>query len=117
MHEIEEIERKEGVQIGETFKDDVTRNKDGAIVKNGNFLMKFQTRDKIPVIVMKEGFPEVPAVLINEIDYRDEVEIVLDIVRYTKRGVASMNKGISYQPKMIYLYPYESEHTNSPKAE
>lgn len=113
ISKIEKLEEKENIQGSHTLKDDVFTDRDGQVVKSGKYLMKFQTRDKIPVIVVKAGFPQIPAELKEEIAFGDSVIIVLDIVRYTKRGVSSdMNKGISYQPKMIYLYPFEGNNND-----
>ena len=110
MQKIEQLEAKENIQGSQTLKDDVMKDRDGQLVKSGKTIMKFQTRDKIPVIVVKEGFPQIPANLKEEIAFGDHVVLVFDIVRYTKKGFsAEMNKGVSYQPKMIYLYPNEPE--------
>lgn len=115
--QIEKLEAKEDIKDSQTLKDDVIKDREGQIVKSGNFIMKFQTRDKIPVIVMKPGFPQVPAELKQEIAFGDEVIILFDVLRYTKKGLASdANKGVSYQPKMIYLYPFEGEQ-NAPTEE
>lgn len=111
---IEKLEAKESIQGSQTLKDDVFKDREGQIVKSGKYIMKFQTRDKIPVIVMKPGFPQIPAELKQEIAFGDSVIIVFDVVRYTKKGVSiEMNKGISYQPKMIYLYPFEGEEESN----
>lgn len=110
ISKIEKLEAKESIQGSQTLKDDVFKDREGQIVKSGKYIMKFQTRDKIPVIVMKPGFPQIPAELKQEIAFGDSVILIFDIVRYTKKGVSiDMNKGVSYQPKMIYLYPFEGE--------
>lgn len=114
IEKIEKLENKEGIQASQTLKDDVVKDSQGQVVKSGKYLVKFQTRDKIPVIVCKPGFPSVPVEIKQELAYGDHVVIVFDIVRYTKRGVSQdKSKGISYQPKMIYLYPYENENESA----
>ncbi len=107
---IERLESRENIQGSHTLKDDVFKDRDGQIVKSGKYIMKFQTRDKIPVIVVKPGFPQIPAELKQEVAFGDQVIVVFDIVRYTKKGMSvEMNKGISYQPVLIYLHPFEGE--------
>lgn len=114
ISKIENLEAKENIQGSHTLKDDVYKDRNGQIVKSGKYIMKFQTRDKIPVIVVKPGFPQIPAELKQEIAFGDSVVLVFDIVRYTKKGFSvDLNKGISYQPKMIYLYPYEGEEAST----
>lgn len=110
---IEKLETRENVKNSNTLKDDTLKDREGQLLKSGKFLMKFQTRDKIPVIVVKTGFPAVPAELKQEIAFGDQVIIVFDIMRYTKRGVSlDMSKGISYQPTLIYLYPNDGDDIN-----
>ncbi len=116
VQNISAIEEAENVQGSQTFKDDVYKDRDGQIIKSGKFLMKFQTKDKIPVIVIKAGFPEVPADMKQEISFGDYAVVVFDIVKYTKKNVPfELNKGISYQPKMIYLYPSDEENNHAPQ--
>lgn len=118
IQKIEKLESKESIQGSQTLKDDVYKDREGQIVKSGKYIMKFQTRDKIPVIVMKAGFPSVPAELKQEIAFGDSVMIVFDVIRYTKKGLSiDMSKGVSYQPKLIYLYPYEGEEPISNNSE
>lgn len=113
---IQKLEEKENIKDF-SLKDDVLKDRDGQIVKSGSYQIKFQTRDKIPVIVCKPGFPQLPAEIKQEIAFGDRAIILFDIMRYTKKGVSvEMNKGISYQPKMIYLYPYEGEEFDDSQA-
>lgn len=102
------LEAKEGITDSQTLKHEIQKGPDGNVITTGRHLMKFQTKEKIPVIVCKAGFPQVPAELKEEIRVGDEVIVVFDVLRYTKKNPQGPSgKGISYQPKMIYLYPNE----------
>jgi hypothetical protein len=108
IEKIIKLEKKENIIGSQTLKEDVFKDESGHMVKSGKFNMKFQTRDKIPVVVVKEGFPNTPTEIKNEIVFGDQVVIIFEVMRYTKKGLSSdMNKGISYQPKLVYLYPHE----------
>lgn len=113
---IQDLEEREKIKES-SLKEDVLKDRDGQIVKTGQYQIKFQTRDKIPVIVCKPGFPQIPAEIKQEIAFGDRAEVVFDVMRYTKKGVSmDMNKGISYQPKLIYLHPYEGEEFDDSEA-
>ena len=53
-------------------------------------------------------YTQTPVELQDEIRSGDEVVVVFDVLRYTKKNPkGGYGRGISYQPKMIYLYPNE----------
>lgn len=115
IQKVHALEAKEKVENNQTFKPDTVKEEaSGQIVTSGKLMMKFQTRDKIPVIVCKDGFPQTPAELRQELIAGDEVIVVFDVVRYTKRVQPGQSAaGISYQPKLIYLYPCEQKQTTA----
>lgn len=96
------LETREGVSEANTLKDEVYKNVEGAMVNTGKHLMKFQAKDK-PTIV----FPgSNGATLTRELVEGDEVIVMFDIVRYNKKNPnGASTKGLSYQPKTIYIYP------------
>ena len=102
------LESKEGITDSQTLKDEIQKAPVGTVVTTGKHLMKFQTKDKIPVIICKAGYTQTPVELQDEIRSGVEVVVVFDVLRYTKKNPkGGYGRGISYQPKMIYLYPNE----------
>lgn len=96
------LETREGITEAATLKDEVFKNAEGAMVATGKHLMKFQSKDRPTVI-----FPEdKSAQLTRELVEGDEVIICFDIVRYNKKNPnGPSTKGLSYQPKTIFIYP------------
>lgn len=77
----------------------------GTPVNTGKILLKFQSKNKIPVFVI-EGTAEP-----EEIDLQDElakgesVYLMYDILRYTKKNSLKAEHGISFKPTAIYYIP------------
>lgn len=103
------IEKKEGIIDSQIFKDEIFKDTSGQVFKTGNHLIKFQNRERVPVTIVQEGEESLLESLITEIPPDNKVKVVFDIIRYSKRvPYGQPSKGISYQPKMIFLYSQEA---------
>lgn len=97
---IQGIEKTEGVETiikNETQKD----GKDYTLT--GNLLIKFQSKDKIPVYVRKEGHENELIELEDELAKGEKVVVVYDILRYTKKNTQQTEHGISFRPSAVFL--------------
>ena len=94
------IEKKEGVPT--LLKQDPEKDEEG--VKSNKILIKFQTKDQVPVYVMGEnGKPELIR-LDDDLAKGEMISCVYDIVRYTKRGL-KLEHGLTFKLSCIYYYP------------
>lgn len=108
---IQTIEKNEKV---ETIIKHDTKKEDGQQTFNGLFLIKFQSKDQIPIFVKSDDPNEkpLPIALEGEIGKGEKVQVVYEILRYTKKGTAKIEHGLSFKPTTIYWYPEpaEAEH-------
>lgn len=98
---IETIEKNEGVDS--VIKTDCCR-KDGENMQSGKVTVKFQTKDLIPIFI-KDGEQAQSVIMEGEFDKGDKIEVVYDILRYTKRNTTKTEHGITFKPTAIYYYP------------
>lgn len=106
IQKIIHLEAKEGVTDAQILKDEVSKSSDGNVVTTGKHLMKFQCKDPVMVTLYKTGYSPTVQILEEEIQQDDEVVIVFNIVRYSRRVLnGPPSKGLSYQPTHIHLYP------------
>ncbi|VVB80748.1 Uncharacterised protein [uncultured archaeon] len=102
---IQAIEKDEGV---ETVIKSETEKKNDEWVNTGNILVKFQTKNQIPIYLadeMENGKP-VQIALEDELGFGEKVKIIYDILRYTKRTKSETTQhGLSFKPTAIYYYP------------
>jgi hypothetical protein len=102
---IEKDEKVESIIKNETVK------QEGEHVTTGKVLLKFQSKEMIPVY--KAGtFPkgETPKIeLEDELGKGEKVVIIYDILRYTKKNTMKTEHGISFKPSCIYLYTNDGE--------
>jgi len=103
---IEKNEKVETIVKNETIKE-------GNEHKNtGKVLIKFQSRDLIPVYL---GLPNAKSEAHTQLELEDELArgekiiIYYDILRYTKKNTMNTAHGISFKPSCIYVQPKESE--------
>ena len=105
---LKNIEKKEGVDT--ILKFDTVKEK-GDYINTGLVIIKFQTKDIIPVYLGEKGkpFPEKPTQieLQDELGEGEEVVVVYDILRYTKKNTAAPEHGLSFKASCIYFYPKE----------
>lgn len=99
LQTIEKDEKVESVIKNETIKEN------GEHVNTGKVLLKFQSKDMIPVY--KSGkFPkgETPVIeLEDELAKGERIVIRYDILRYTKKNTMKTEHGLSFKPVAIYL--------------
>jgi len=107
---IQTIEQNEGVEsiikpdskkVGEEYEE------------SGNLLIKFQTRNQIPVFAIKNGQKEEEA---EEIELQDElargemIQVVYEVLRYTKKNTNPQEYGLSFKPLKIFYFPELSKN-------
>lgn len=71
----------------------------------GKIIMKFQSKDHIPVFVVSKGKEPSPLELEDELAKDEKVMVVYDILRYTKKNTMNIEHGLSFKPTEIYYYP------------
>lgn len=102
---IQTIERDEKVET--IIKNDYVKE-DGENLTTGKVLIKFQSKDIIPVYVgdvaTERGKAE-QIELEDELARGEKVMVVYDILRYTKKNTMKTEHGISFKPSCIYYYP------------
>jgi len=88
-----------------------TAKKDGDYVNTGKLMLKFQTKDVIPVYLGSLGedtsMPPTPIELEDELAAGEKIMVVYDILRYTKKNTMTTEHGLSFKPSCIYYYPKE----------
>lgn len=96
---IEKFEKVESIIKNETIK------VEGAHQTTGKVLIKFQSKDLIPVYSQQnEGDEPVMMELEDELARGEKVMIIYDILRYTKKNTMTVEHGLSFRPSCIYLY-------------
>lgn len=101
---IQTIERNEGVET--IIKNDSAKLNE-AYSNTGKLLIKFQSKELVPVYMVSEKEEE-PAQIItleDELAKSEKVVVVYDILRYTKKNMMKTEHGISFKPSCIYYYP------------
>ncbi len=72
----------------------------------GNLLIKFQSKEKIPIYVQTNSNSNPDLIeLEDELARGEKVIIVYDILRYTKKYSANVEHGLSFKPTSIFYYP------------
>jgi hypothetical protein len=104
---IEKNEKVETIIKNETAKDN------GEYITTGNLLIKFQNKDQIPVYIQDGNKEPEIMELEDELARGENIIIIYDILRYTKKNTMKTEHGISFKPSSIYYYPEK----NSPKSE
>lgn len=113
---IQSIEQNEGVES--IIKHDSTKD-GGEYTNTGRLLVKFQTKNKVPVYTRKVGQKEEEA---EEIELQDElargemVQVVYEVLRYTKKNTDPVQHGLSFKPTKIFYYPDLSQVENSEES-
>lgn len=100
---IQTIEKDEKV---ETIIKNETVKEDNNLVTTGKVLLKFQSKDIIPVYSgnphSKNANPQ-PIELEDELARGETIYVIYDILRYTKKNTMKTEHGISFKPSCIYL--------------
>lgn len=103
LHGIQSIEKNEKVET--VIKNDSIRNDEGKFVFSGKLLIKFQSKEIIPVYMKGEEQEPEEIILEDELAKGEKVIVTYDILRYTKKNTATTEHGISFKPSYIYYYP------------
>lgn len=98
---VQTIEKNEKV---ETIIKNETSKEDGEPVTTGKLLIKFQSKEIIPVYVMAENGEPEQIELEDELARGEKIMIIYDILRYTKKNTMKTEHGISFKPSCIYYY-------------
>jgi hypothetical protein len=104
---VQTIEKNEKVET--IIKNETVKENDEHLT-TGNVLIKFQSKDVIPIYIQGpslEGFDPVPVQLEleDELAKGETIVVVYDILRYTKKNTMKTEHGISFKPSCIYYYP------------
>lgn len=94
---IEKDEKVESILKNETVKENNEH------LNTGKVLIKFQSKDIIPVYLPKTP-PEILE-LEDELARGEKIVIIYDILRYTKKNTMKTEHGLSFKPSCIYYYP------------
>jgi hypothetical protein len=101
---IQTIEKDEKVES--ILKNETVKEQDEHLT-TGKILIKFQTKDIIPIYMGGTFAPgEVPRIeLEDELAKGEKILFVYDILRYTKKNTMKTEHGISFKPSSIYYFP------------
>lgn len=110
---IQTIEKNENV---DSIIKNETAKEAQEIVKTGKVLVKFQSKDKVPVFIVNKtnSGMQNEAEELFQMDLEDEfskgekIVVVYDILRYTKKNTMKTEHGLSFKPTAIHYYPKES---------
>jgi hypothetical protein len=95
------IEKNEGVDS--ILKNEIAKDS-GEYFNTGKMTVKFQGKDKIPVFI-KTGKEEEQITLEDDLAKGEKIEVIYDILRYTKKNTAKIEHGLSFKAVKIYYYP------------
>lgn len=102
---VQTIEKNE--KVDSIIKNETVKEGDEHVT-TGKVLIKFQSKDVIPVYIQSQetnqGQP-VPLDLEDELARGERIMVVYDILRYTKKNTMKTEHGISFKPSCIYYYP------------
>ena len=97
---LQKIEKNEKVESIVKFD---TKKIKGEVVTTGKVLIKFQSRDMIPVYRKNENGEPIIVTLEDELSKDEKVMVIYDILRYTKKNSAKNEYGLSFKPSCVYL--------------
>lgn len=100
IHTIESNESVESILKQDYVKEGV------GYVTTGKVIVKFQSKDIIPVYVVEANNPTPEQIsLEDELARGEKIVIVYDILRYTKKNTLKTEHGLSFKPSCVYYYP------------
>lgn len=101
LNGIQTIENNEKV---ETIIKNECVKENGESINTGKVLIKFQSKETIPVYMkLNNSDPELIE-LEDELARNEKVIVVYDILRYTKKNTMKTEHGISFKPTSIFYY-------------
>lgn len=111
LKEIQAIEKNEKVESIIKYE---TAKEDGKQVNTGKLIIKFQSKDMIPVYVKPAGGEPELIELQDELAKGEKVFVIYDILRYTKKNTMTTEYGLSFKPSCIYYYPTKQIAAENP---
>jgi hypothetical protein len=107
---VQTIEKNEKVET--IIKNETVKEGDEHLT-TGKVLIKFQSKDVIPIYIIDKASQENTAStqkpelmeLEDELARGEHIMVVYDILRYTKKNTMKTEHGISFKPSCIYYYP------------
>jgi hypothetical protein len=97
------IEKNEGVDT--IIKNDTIKNEEGDHVTTGSLLIKFQTKNMVPIYRV-EGPAEPELIeLEDELAPGEKIAVTYDILRYTKKNTMKTEHGLSFKLVHIHYFP------------
>lgn len=100
---VQTIEKDEKVET--IIKNDYVKE-DGEAITTGKVLIKFQSKDIIPVMIGENGSQKLEHIeLEDELARGEKVMVTYDILRYTKKNTMTKEHGLSFKPTCIFYYP------------
>jgi hypothetical protein len=108
IHTIEKNNSIETILKNDTFK------KNGEYILTGKVVIKFQSKEFIPVFWANKDGTYSPTTLQDELGAGENVSVIFDILKYTKKNsFDSSEYGMSFKPTKIIFYPQEDESGDS----
>lgn len=99
---LQSIEKDE--KVDSIIKNETKKENDVSVL-TGKLLVKFQTKDVIPVYIKNAKGEDEPYTLEGEFPAGEKVIVNYEILRYTKKNTMQVEHGISFKPKAIYWFP------------
>lgn len=99
---LQTIEKNEGVDS--IIKKDSIKSGDERLY-SGHLIIKFQSKDVIPIFIKNEDLDDMPVNLEDEFAPGEYVSVIFDILRYTKKNTIDVEHGLSFKPTTIFYYP------------
>lgn len=99
---VQTIERNEGVES--VLKNESSKSGD-EYINTGKLLLKFQSKNNIPVFVIEGSAPPEEIDLQDELAKGENIYIMYDVLRYTKKSSVTQEHGISFKPTAVYYFP------------
>lgn len=109
LKSVQAIEKHEKVET--IIKNETAKEGDNHVT-TGKVLIKFQSKEKIPVYLGGQAYGKdvgpTQIELEDELAKGERIMVVYDILRYTKKNTMKTEHGISFKPSCIWYYPKES---------
>lgn len=111
LETIHAIEKNIGV---ETILKNDTVKKNGDYLLTGKIVIKFQSKNFIPVYWANSDGTFSPTTLEDELGAGEEVSVIFDILKYTKKNAFDSSEyGMSFMPTKIIFYPKDEDNGDS----
>lgn len=99
LKSIQTIEKNEKVES--IIKNDSVKE-GGQHITTGKLLIKFQSKELIPVYVKRDNKDPELIEIEDELPKGEKIIVIYDILRYTKKNTMTTEYGLSFKPTSIY---------------